>query len=182
MAYHAYYYGHPVMSWMIALAVVYAVLILITLVLAIRLAYHGDTPYQQMPERYRNRRWVRPLLPIIFIILPALFWPIVMIGTGVLIVAAFILHKNGGICKKMRGSSKEPDVEMGLQTNLGNLNEQPSSEHNPPANTHSETATIVSEPPPTYTPHDRARRLPEEELARLEVRSGSQQGKFDPLV
>lgn len=153
---HLYITGYYVTNWAKVLIIVYGVLALITLLLATILAYHGKPTYQQMPERYRNRHWVRPLLPILFIILPALLWPLVMVGTGVFILAVLFFDKDDGIWKKMRGNNKEKDVEKGQGTGVSNLNEQSSSEH----------ATTISKPSPTYQPYDRVGRLPGEELAR----------------
>lgn len=150
--------GHHTISWPTALLIVYGVLALIIAVFAFILAYHGDKPYRHVPERYRNRRWVKPVLPIIFIILPALLWPIVMVSLGVFIIGGFIFDKDDGIWKKMKGGMKEKDVEMGLGTDVS-LNEQSTPEHNPAVTTNSANATTISEPPPVYMPRDCSCRL-----------------------
>lgn len=157
--------GHHTVSWPIALLIVYGVLALITAVFALILAYHGDKPYRHVPERYRNRRWVKPLLPIIFIILPALLWPIVMVGLGIFILGGFIFDKQDGIWKNMKSGRKEKDVEMGLSTNVC-VNEQSTHAHNPAITANSANVTTISEPPPAYTPRDPSRKLPlEREVA-----------------
>ncbi|KAI7776028.1 hypothetical protein LA080_005898 [Diaporthe eres] len=145
--------GHHTISWPTALLIVYGVLALITAIFALILAYHGDKPYKHVPERHRNRRWVKYLLPIIFVILPALLWPIFMVGLGVFIIGGFIFDKEDGIWKKMKGGMKEKHVEMGLGTDVS-PNEQSTPEHNPAVTTNSANATTISEPPPVYMPRD----------------------------
>lgn len=158
--------GHHTISWPTALLIVYGVLALITAVFALILAYHGDKPYKHVPERYRNRRWVKPLLPIIFVILPALLWPIVMISLGILIIGGFLFDKEDGIWKNMKSGRKEKDVEMGLGTDV-RLNDQSTTEHNPAVTTNSTNTTTISEPPPAYTPrHCSCRLLLEGDVAR----------------
>lgn len=44
-----YIAGHLVTHWTVVLAIVYGILALITLVMATILAYHGKTPYKQIP-------------------------------------------------------------------------------------------------------------------------------------
>lgn len=153
-----YVTGHQTISWPTALLIVYGILALITVVFALILVYHGDTPYRHVPERYRNRRWVKPLLPIILIILPALLWPIVMVGLGIFILGGLLFDKEDGVWKKMKDGRKEKDVEMGLGTDVC-LNEWSTPEHNQAVTTNSANATTISEPPPAYTPRDYSRRL-----------------------
>lgn len=145
--------------WPLVLLIVYGVFVLITAAFALFLAYHGDKAYKHVPEQFRNRRWAKPLLPVIFVILPALLWPIVMVSLGALIIGAFLFNKKDGILKNMRGGRKEKDAEMGLGTDEP-LIEQSTPEHNLAATTTSSAnATTISEPPPAYTPHDDSRRL-----------------------
>ncbi|KAG6355437.1 hypothetical protein INS49_003399 [Diaporthe citri] len=153
-----YFTGHNTISWPTVLLIVYGVLALITAVFALILAYHGDTPYRHVPERYRNRRWVKPLISIIFIILPALLWPIVMVGLGIFVIGCFLFDTEDGILKKMKGGRKEKDVEKGLGIDVS-LNQQSTPEHNPAVTRNSANATTISELPPAHKPHDSSRRL-----------------------
>lgn len=150
--------GQHTISWPTALLIVYGILSLITAVFALILAYHGDKPFKHVPERYRNRPWMKPLLPVIFIILPALLWPIVMVGVGIIILWGFLVNKHGGIGKNVKDSQKEKDVEMGLGTDV-RPNEQSTTERNTAITTNLADATTVIEPPPAYTPRESSRRL-----------------------
>lgn len=150
--------GQHTISWPTALLIVYGVLALITAIFAIILAYHGDKPFQHVPERYRNRPWAKPLLPIIFILLPALLWPIVMVGVGIIILWGLLFDKQNGIWKNMMDGRKKKDVEMGPGTDV-RLNEQSTTERNPAITTNSANATTITEPPPAYTSHESSRRL-----------------------
>lgn len=158
--------GQHTISWPTALLIVYGILALITAVFALILAYHGDRPFKHVPDRYRNRPWMKPLLPVIFIILPALLWPIVMVGVGITILWGFLFHKQDGIRKNMKGGRKEKDVEMGLGTDVS-PNEQSSTERNAAITTNSANATTMTEPPPAYIPrHPSRRQLLEGGIAR----------------
>lgn len=138
--------GQHTISWPTAFLIVYGILALITTVFALILAYHGDKPFKNVPERYRNRPWMKPLLPIIFIILPALLWPIVMVGVGIIILWGSLFGR------------KEKDVEMGLGTDVRPI-EQSTTERNAAITTNSADSTTIIEPPPAYTPHESSRRL-----------------------
>lgn len=144
--------------WPVVLLIVYGILALMAAVFLLFLAYRGDKAYKHVPEQIRNRRWMKPLLPIIFVILPALLWPIVMVSVGAFVIGAFLFNKKDGVLKIMRGGKKEKDAEMGLELNETPI-EQSTPEHNLAATTNSANATIISEPPPAYTPHDGSRRL-----------------------
>lgn len=158
--------GHHTISWPTALLIVYGVLAIITAVFATILAYHGGKPYKHVPEQYRNRPWVKPLFPIVFIILPALLWPIVLVGLGIFILGGFLFDKEDGIWNKMKGGREEKDVETGLGTDV-RLNQQSTPEHNTAVKTKSANATTISEPPPAYTPrHCSCRLLLEGQIAR----------------
>ena len=100
---------------------------------------------------------MKPLLPIIFIILPALLWPVVMVGVAIIIIWGFLFDKQDGIWKNMKGGRKEKDVEMGLGTDV-RPNEQSTTEGNAAITTNSANATTITQPPPAYTPRDPSRR------------------------
>lgn len=150
--------GQHTIGWPTALLIVYGILALITAAFALILAYHGDQPFKHVPERYRTRPWMKPLLPFIFIILPALLWPIVMVGVGIIILWGFLFDKQNGIRKNMKGGRKEKDVEMGLGTEV-RPNERLTTERNAAITTNSAEATTITEPPPAYIPHESSRRL-----------------------
>lgn len=152
--------GSHSMSWPVALVIIYGVLFLVTAALATCLAYHGETPYAQMSERHRNRRWIRPLLPMIFILLPALLWPVIMVSMGLFIIGSLIFDKQDGIWKNMRGVKAKKDVEAGHATDEGALNAQASSRLNPSVTGNSGDVTNITEPPPAYTPYDARRGQP----------------------
>lgn len=150
--------GQHTISWPTALLIVYAILALISAVFALILAYHGDKLFKNVPERCRNRPWMKPLLPIIFIILPALLWPIVMVGVGIISFWGFLANKQDGIGKKMKDGQREKDVEMGLGTDA-RPNEQSATERNTAITTNLADANTITEPPPAYISHESSRRL-----------------------
>lgn len=160
------YGSENTISWPIILAVIYGIFVIVTAILALILAYRGGESNPLVPERYRNRRWAKPLVLIIFVILPALLWPLVMVGVVVCAVVSVIwvsvFDCDGGFWRKMRGSNKAKDVESGAGANSGLLNEQSSSECNQPAYRQPDNTTTISEPLPSYNPLATSRRLPEE--------------------
>ncbi|KAI3400739.1 hypothetical protein diail_1948 [Diaporthe ilicicola] len=142
-------------SWPIALAIVYGVFVIATALLSAFLAYRGGKPYYRvMPERHRNRRWVKPLLPVIFIIIPALLWPVVMIGVLVSVLCVITFDKGEGIWRRLRSRDKaQPEeVELGHVAGEGLSNEQSPAENTRPASLHTDNAATISEPPPAYRP------------------------------
>lgn len=160
-----YFTGHYTISWPTAFLIIYGVLALITAIFALILAYHGEKPYKHVPKWFRNRRWVKPVFPMMFVILPALLWPLVMVSLGIFILGGFFFNKEDGMRKKMKGHRKEKDVEMDLGTDV-RLNQQSILEHNPTVTKNLANATTISEPPPAYKSHGSSRRLlPEREIA-----------------
>ncbi|KAL1851062.1 hypothetical protein Daus18300_012671 [Diaporthe australafricana] len=163
------YGSENTVSWPLILTIIYGIFVVVTAFLALLLTHRGGEPYQLMPERHRNRRWVKPLLPIIFIILPALLWPLVMVGiivTAICFVVYFLaFDTDSGIWRRMRGTNKGKDEESGPEADKDLPNVQSSSEHNRlGSEQQTETATTISKPPPAYTPHSTPPRLPQ--LAR----------------
>lgn len=156
--------GHNSMTWPVVLAIVYGVLFLMTAAFATYFAYFGRKPYAaQVSERHPNKRWIKPLLPVILILLPALLWPLVMVGVLLFVAGILCFDRQGGIWKNMRGAKREKDVEMGQLTDDGRLDAQASSQHCPPVTADSDnTTTTITEPPPAYNPHDAHRGQREE--------------------
>lgn len=109
------------------LAIVYVAVALVTAFYAIRLAFEGEIPYKQMPEQYRNRRWVKPFLPIIFIILPALLWPIFMLSIVIMVVVCNILANRDEAKREKELSKNTIDIELGLESHAGLVSRHHSS-------------------------------------------------------
>lgn len=154
--------GTPIVPWAIALYVIYGVLFFITAVLATLFAYEGNTPYEQMPEKYRNHRWMKLLLLVIFILFLALLWPVIMVGVPLLVICALISNKDASIWKGLRRKHAKKDEETGQGAEDSVLNSQASSEYSPSATTTQNQNTTISEPPPAYTPYATRRGQPEE--------------------